>query len=288
MSGRGGRGGGRGGRGGGGKNLPWDYDPAGVQEQPKERYPKTYKPPRASNFPLSSAEARGVRYFVQLRRDFHGSSLYTHKHLAPDSTGTSSNPGDPVRRAYGQQQANARYGVRSKATVDPFLSVPMYSHKFVHEARALPDFHGREVHHQLFPEGLWSTIDGTDDGGKAAAKAKQRSLKRKSVGGDLGGGDLDEDDEDDDDVVSRPNKRKGPETDEERRRRIEEAARGKDEDGENMAEEDPEEDEEEMSQEDDDFEDDEDGGDYDAEQYFDGGDEDFGDEEGGGESAMDF
>ncbi|KAK8119761.1 uncharacterized protein PG998_004387 [Apiospora kogelbergensis] len=277
MSGRGGRGGGRGGRGGGGKNLPWDYDPAGVQEQPKERYPKTYKPPRASNFPLSSAEARGVRYFVQLRRDFHGSSLYTHKHLAPDSTGTSSNPGDPVRRAYGQQQANARYGVRSKATVDPFLSVPMYSHKFVHEARALPDFHGREVHHQLFPEGLWSTIDGTDDGGKAAAKAKQRSLKRKSVGGDLGGGDLDEDDEDDDDV-----------TDEERRRRIEEAARGKDEDGENMAEEDPEEDEEEMSQEDDDFEDDEDGGDYDAEQYFDGGDEDFGDEEGGGESAMDF
>ncbi|KAK6827304.1 DNA-directed RNA polymerase III subunit RPC7 [Apiospora arundinis] len=223
MSGRGGRGGGRGGR---------------------------------------AAETRAVNYFVQLRRDFHSSALYTHKHLAPDSLGTSSNLTDPVCRPYGQQQANARYGIKSKATVDPFLSVPMYSHKFVHEARTLPDFRGREVHHELFPEDLWNTIDGTDDGGKAAAKAKQRGLKRKSMG--------------------------GPETDEERRRRIEEAAQGKDEDGENIAEEDPEEDEEEMSQEDDDFEEDEDGGDYDAEQYFDGGDDDYGDEEGGGESAMDF
>lgn len=283
MSGRGGRGGGRGGRGGarGGRgNLPWDYDPAGVQEQPKERYPKTYKPPRASNFPLSTAEARAVTYFVQLRRDFHNSNLYTHKHLAPDSTSTSSNLTDPVCRSYGQQQANARYGVKSKATVDPFLSVPMYSHKFVHEARTLPDFRGREVHHELFPEELWNTIDGTDDGGKAAAKASKRDLKRKSMAGDI------EDDEDED-VVGR-HKRRGPETDAERRRRIEEAAQGKDEEGENLAEEDPEEEEDELSQEDDDFEEDEDGGDYDAEQYFDGGDDDYGDEEGGGESAMDF
>ncbi|KAK8128962.1 DNA-directed RNA polymerase III subunit RPC7 [Apiospora sp. TS-2023a] len=281
MSARGGRGGGRGGRGGarGGRgNLPWDYDPAGVQEQPKERYPKTYKPPRASNFPLSTAEARAVAYFVQLRRDFHNSNLYTHKHLAPDSTSTSSNLTDPVCRSYGQQQANARYGVKSKATVDPFLSVPMYSHKFVHDARTLPDFRGREVHHELFPEDLWNTIDGTDDGGKAAAKlASKRGLKRK---------DIDEDDEDDEDVVSR--KRRGPETDAERRRRIEEAAQGKDEEGENLAEEDPEDEEEELSQEDDDFEEDEDGGDYDAEQYFDGGDDDYGDDEGNGESAMDF
>ncbi|KAK8033818.1 DNA-directed RNA polymerase III subunit RPC7 [Apiospora marii] len=287
MSGRGGRGGGRGGRGGarGGRgNLPWDYDPAGVQEQPKERYPKTYKPPRASNFPLSTAEARAVTYFVQLRRDFHNSTLYTHKHLAPDAAGTSSSLTDPVCRAYGQQQANARYGVKSKATVDPFLSVPMYSHKFVHEARTLPDFRGREVHHELFPENLWNTIDGTDDGGKAAAKASKRGLKRKSM---AAGGDLEEDDEDDEDVVGR-HKRRGPETDAERRRRIEEAAQGKDEEGENLAEEDPEEEEDELSQEDDDFEEDEDGGDYDAEQYFDGGDDDYGDEEGGGESAMDF
>ncbi|KAK8052315.1 hypothetical protein PG993_003700 [Apiospora rasikravindrae] len=283
MSGRGGRGGGRGGRGGGrgGRgNLPWDYDPAGVQEQPKERYPKTYKPPRASNFPLSASEARAVAYFVQLRRDFHSSNLYTHKYLAPDSAGTSSNLTDPVCRAYGQQQANARYGVKSKATVDPFLSVPMYSHKFVSDARTLPDFRGREVHHELFPEDLWNTIDGTDDGGKAAAKASKRKRKSMAVGGD------DEDDDEDEDVVGR-HKRRGPETDEERRRRIEEAAQGKEEEG-DIAEEDPEEDEEEMSQEDDDFEEDEDGGDYDAEQYFDGGDDDYGDEEGGGESAMDF
>jgi DNA-directed RNA polymerase III subunit RPC7 len=280
MSGRGGRGGGRGGRGGarGGRKAappgaPWDIDASVViSDTPQETYPKSYNPPPASNLPYSQAESRGVKYFVKFRRDFHNSPLYTHKHLTPDCSKASSNISDPVAKSYGLQQMNARFGVRSRATIDPFLAVPMYSHKFVDEARIVPEVKGRIFNLDLFPEELWSTLEG-----KADKVTTQKGTKRKST---LGDGIFDEDDE--------PIRRKRPETEEERKRRIEEAAQGRDHDD-DAAEEEAEDDEAEISQEDDDFEDDEDGGDYNAEQYFENGDEgaDF-EDEGGGESAMDF
>ncbi|KAH6660841.1 DNA-directed RNA polymerase III, subunit Rpc31 [Truncatella angustata] len=265
----GGRGGGRGGRGGarGGKGgasgLPWDYDPTTVSNQPQETYPKTYRPPLAASFPLTPSESRSVRYFVKFRRDFHNSPLYTHKHLATEAVGASIS--DPIAKTYGQEQVNERYGINSRATIDPFTAVPMFTHQFVSETRPMPYLRGRDWNHDLFPEELWPTLDGKDGGPAKDALAK--ATKRKSVAAD----NL-PDDEDDDGM------RKRPETDEERRRRIEEAAMG----GENEDAADEEEDEEgELEDPDDDFEEDEDGGDYDAEQYFENGDDDEGDDGGG-------
>lgn len=275
MAARGGRGGGRGGRGGarggkGGANgLPWEYDPTLNTDQPQDTYPKNYRPPAASSFPLTSAESRSVRYFVKVRRDFHNSPLYTHKHLATEALGTSSNIADPVSKQYGQEQVNERYGIKSKATVDPFTAVPMFTHQFVSETRTMPFLRGRAFHHDLFPEELWDTLDGKDGG--PAKDAISQGMKRKSTA-------LDNALEDDDEEAAA---RKRPETEEERKRRIAEAAAGRDNED-DAVEEDPDDDEENMSQADDDFEDDEDGGDYDAEQYFDGGDDDMEDDGGGG------
>ncbi|KAH8681748.1 DNA-directed RNA polymerase III, subunit Rpc31 [Xylariales sp. PMI_506] len=285
MATRGGRGGFRGGRGGaqGGKKagpagLPWDYDPSALVPEPLETYPKSYNPPVASRFPLLPSEARAARYFVQFRRDFHDSGLYTHKHLAPDSSSASANISDPVSKYYDQRQINERFGVKSKATIDPFLNVPMYSHQFVHEARSVPEFKSIDPNHDLFPEELWATLDGKDGGAPKTITPKtplKRSAKRKSIAGE-------DPFEDDEDIM----RRKRPETDEERRRRIEEAAQGR-ENEDDAADEELDEDEAEMTQEDDDFEDDEDGGDYNAEQYFDDGADDM-EDEGVGETAMDF
>lgn len=272
MAARGGRGGGRGGRGGGrgGKSsgLPWEYDPTTISDQPQETYPKSYRPPLASSFPLTPSESRAVRYFVKFRRDFHNSPLYTHKHLVPGATGTSSGFADPVSKTYGQEQANERYGIKSKATVDPFTAVPMFTHQFVSETRTMPYLRDRTFYHDLFPEELWPTLDGKDGG--PVKDALSKGTKRKSMAGQ-------EHLDDDDDLAVR----KRPETDEERKRRIAEAASGR-EGEEDVVDEDADDDEAEGEEQDDDFEDDEDGGDYDAEQYFDGGDEDGEDDGGGG------
>lgn len=272
MAARGGRGGGRGGRGGarGGKSsgLPWDYDPATISDRPQETYPKTYRPPAASSFPLTPSEARAVRYFVKFRRDFHNSPLYTHKHLVPGATAASTSISNQIFKSYGQEQANERYGIKNMATVDPFTAVPMFTHQFVSETRTMPYLRGRTFIHDLFPEELWPTLDGKDGG--PAKDALSKGTKRKSMG------DKNPLDDDDEDSV-----RKRPETDEERKRRIAEAASGRD--GEDDAgDEDPDDDDAEAEELDDDFEDDEDGGDYDAEQYFDDGGENDEDDGGGG------
>ncbi|ORY59768.1 DNA-directed RNA polymerase III, subunit Rpc31 [Pseudomassariella vexata] len=282
MSGRGGgRGGARGGRGGARKGppgLPWEIDPSvQVPDRPQETYPKTHNPPPASKHPLTASESRSVRYFVKVRRDFHNSPLYTHKYLAPDST-ASAHLSDPVSRSYGQEQINAKYGVKSKAAVDPFTAVPTYSHQFVEESRTLPDVTARPLPYikEFFPPELWGTIDGHDGPKTKAAATARKGVKRKSIA-------VEEDPlaDSDDEIFAMMRK---PETEAQRRRRIEEAAEGGGDNEDVEGDVDVDEEEHEVT-EDDDYEDDEDGGDYNAEQYFDngvdGGDDDDGD--GGGE-----
>ncbi|RYP57286.1 hypothetical protein DL769_009583 [Monosporascus sp. CRB-8-3] len=301
--GRGGRGGGRGGRGGGKPAPPglpgFDNETNMlIQGEPQETYPKTYKPPLAPG--LTASEERGVASFVAFRRAFRDTPLYTHRHMITVSeTETSGGPTAPMPRTYGRAQANARYAVKTRATVDPFLAVPMYSHQFVDEARALPDLRGRPYVKDFFPEELWATLDGKDKGGAkggfkggAGEKEKQRARTKRSRG-DGAIVDVDDPFADLDDIMDRHSKRRAgqqPETEEERKKRIEEAVAGDRADGEEgePAEVDLDEEEAEMTQEDDDYEDDEDGGDYDAEQYFDDGADNDMEDEGVGESAMDF
>lgn len=235
--------------------------------------------------------------------------FYTHRHLintlSGDGDGTTSKPTDPVRRTYGQAQVNARFGVKNRATLDPFLAVPMYSHKFVDATRTLPDLKARQDRYvpDFFPEELWGTLQGKDVGGPKGgflgSKKEKRATKRKYPTAD--DAPFHSDDE------GHENVRKRRETEVERKARIEAAIEeGENEGGANEGgdvkegdvkeEEDDDDDveldgdEANLSQEDDDYADEDDGGDYDAEAYFDAGDTDeYPDDEGAvAESAVDF
>lgn len=225
---------------------------------------------------LTTAESNSVNYMLLLRHQIHSSPLYTSKR-------TSLTDPTAPRKTYGQAQMNAVYGVKNKASLDPFTSMPTYSQKFVREERALPDWSGRPVCRELFPKELLETVDGGGGGaggggmGPDGAPRKKRKLELSRVSalpnaeeafgmpslagdgdGDEGGGD---------------------------------AANGqtlldklealRDEEGDEAEGE-----EEEAHEEDDEDEiyDDEDAGDYDAEQFFDNG-EDFGDEYGDGDDG---
>ena len=72
---------------------------------------------------------------------------------------------------------NARFGVKNKASVDPFNAMPTYSQKFVREDRALPDWSGRPICRELFPPELLDTVEPED----GAGVRKKRRLELSSV-----------------------------------------------------------------------------------------------------------
>lgn len=275
---------------------------------------KTYNPPIAP--PLDTPEARSVASFVSFRNAFHTTPFYTHRHLTNTSADddSSSQPTAPPRRTYGQVQLNARFAVKNRATLDPFQGVPMYSHRFQDEYRTLPDLKARAAPYikALFPEELWGTLDGRDAGGPKGGYEGSKPVKSRGAAGSLkrkaaatldrdtyNDEDIDADDADDDETqhTNLLRRRRQGETEEQRKARIELAIKEGENEDENKEGgggggggdvELDEEEEEMLSQEDDDYGDDE-GGDYDAEAYFENGDaDDMGDDEGVGESAMDF
>ncbi|WYZ44902.1 hypothetical protein EsH8_VIII_000218 [Colletotrichum jinshuiense] len=150
---RGGRGGGRGGRGGrAGPQLSWDNGEHAPDTRPSELFP-AYAIPTAK--PLSDLEQANVNALLLFRRQFQDGPLYTRKRtwgMDPMNT----------RKLYGQEQVNAKYGVRTRATADPFTAVPTYSQKFSRAERALPDFGGRPFCKEFFPQELHETLDGDD------------------------------------------------------------------------------------------------------------------------------
>ncbi|KAM3524290.1 hypothetical protein MY4038_007831 [Beauveria bassiana] len=264
MSKGGGRGGGRGGRGGGrgGRpNVPWDTGDE-PDARPSELFPPYEVPTPRS---LTTTESNSVHYMLLLRRQIHSSPLYTSKR-------TSLTDPTAPRKTYGQSQMNAVYGVKNKASLDPFTSMPTYSQKFVREERALPDWSGRPVCRELFPQELLETIDGGGGGGSGGGAGKKRKLELSRVstlpnaeeafGMSLPAGDDGGDVANGQSLLDKL-----------------EALREEDaEEGEGDEEDAPGEDEE------DEIYDDEDAGDYDAEQFFDNG-EDFGDEYGDGDDG---
>ncbi|ATY58601.1 DNA-directed RNA [Cordyceps militaris] len=265
MSRGGGRGGGRGGRGGGrgGRpNVPWDTGDE-PDARPSELFPPYTVPvPRS----LTTAESDSVHYMLLLRRQVHSSPLYTSKR-------TSLTDPTAPRKIYGQAQKNAVYGVKNKASQDPFTSMPIYSQKFVREERALPDWSARPVCRELFPHELLETIDGggaSGGGGVDAAPRKKRRLELSRVSAlpnaeeafNMPSLAADGDAEHGQTLLDKLEALRDDEGDE---------AEGDDEEA-------PEEEEE------DEIYDDEDAGDYDAEQFFDNG-EDFGDEYGDGDDG---
>ncbi|TQV90693.1 hypothetical protein V2A60_006904 [Cordyceps javanica] len=280
MSRGGGRGGGRGGRGGGrgGRpNVPWDTGDE-PDARPSELFPPyTVPTPRS----LTTAESNSVHYMLLLRHQMHSSPLYTSKR-------TSLTDPTAPRKTYGQAQMNAVYGVKNKASLDPFTSMPTYSQKFVREERALPDWSGRPVCRELFPKELLETVDGGGGGGGSGGgggglggtKKRRLELSRVSAlpnaeeafgmtplagddeeGGGGGGAD----------TAGASNGQALLDKLEALRDEEGEEAEAEDDDA-------PDDDDE------DEIYDDEDAGDYDAEQFFDNG-EDFGDEYGDGDDG---
>ncbi|BDD62120.1 hypothetical protein MPDQ_000686 [Monascus purpureus] len=149
---------------------------------------------------------------------------------------------------------------KAKAQIDPFHSMPTYSGRYQRKRRTAPNMTGRPFILRFFPQQLWKVIqpsynpDAALDG--YAPQAKRTWIKRGF-------------EEDEEEKEEQPTKRRRGGEDEDEEDRGDEEEAGLEED---------EEREEEIV--DDDFEDDEDemGGDYNAEQYFDGGDDEYGDD----------
>ncbi|KID88707.1 hypothetical protein MGU_04050 [Metarhizium guizhouense ARSEF 977] len=263
---RGGRGGGRGGRGGargGGRpNVPWDTGDE-PDARPSELFPPyTVPAPRD----LASAEVSAVQHFLLLRHQIHSSPLYTSKR-------TSLHDPTTPRKMYGQAQMNARYGVKNKASVDPFTAMPTYSQKFVREERALPDWTARPVCREMFPAELLDTVEPED--GVGVRKKRRLELSKVSAlpnaeeafGMPSLDGGVDEEAE----AVRGTGKNILEKLDAMREDEGDEGIDAEDDEG---LEEDDE----------DEVYDDEDAGDYDAEHYFDNGDE-MGDDYGEGDDG---
>ncbi|EOO03898.1 putative dna-directed rna polymerase iii subunit protein [Phaeoacremonium minimum UCRPA7] len=118
--------------------------------------------------PLTPNEVRQVKCFLLFREQTHDGPLYTQARTWNLDTSMPA-------RAYGQEQINQRYGVKNKASIDPFTAVPMYSQKLGRAERALPDLGKRPFNKEFFPEELHETLDG-DDG---PASKKGRGAKRQ-------------------------------------------------------------------------------------------------------------
>ncbi|TDZ20191.1 hypothetical protein C8034_v011376 [Colletotrichum sidae] len=253
---RGGRGGGRGGRGGKqGPQLSWDNGEHAPDTRPSELFPQ-YAVPTAK--PLSALEQASVNSFLLFRRQFQDGPLYTRKRT------WGMDPSN-ARKLYGQEQVNAKYGVRTKANADPFTAVPTYSQKFVRSERALPDFGGRPFCKEFFPKELHTTLDGDDVApGEKRRGGEAKKLKLSKITAlpnaeevfNMGG-----------------DEEYGPDGAKKTLEALERMPEGEGEEEE--WEEGAEEEEQDVEY------DDEDAGDYDAENYFDDGE--FGDDDGGGD-----
>lgn len=211
-----------------------------------------------------------------LRHQIHSSPLYTSKRAA------LTDPTAP-RKTYGQAQMNAVYGVKNKASLDPFTAMPTYSQKFVREERALPDWSGRPICRELFPPELLDTIDAGSaraagsGGGGGGGPRKKRKLELSRVSAlpnaeeAFGMPSLEEDEVGEDGAAASSGQNLLD--------KLEQLREEEGDDVEGAEEEEvPDEDEE------DEVYDDEDAGDYDAENYFDNGD-DMGDDYGDGDDG---
>ncbi|EJT78157.1 hypothetical protein GGTG_03259 [Gaeumannomyces tritici R3-111a-1] len=255
MSRGGGRGGGRGGRGGARgslANVAWANDPnIKADMRPSEVFPE-YVVPRAA--PLSVPEKAQVSSYLLFREQIHSGPLYTQIRT------WNAEPDGP-QRTYGQEQVNRRYGVKNKATVDPFFAMPMYSKRLEPKERPLPDLSTRPFMKSFFPEELHATLDGDDTAARSRGKGAKKKVLTLSDVHSLRTAE---------DIFGRN------ETAEEQKRRLEALEKGEAGEDENDIL-DPD-DEEMMEEEIDDEYEDSDEGDYNAEAYFDGNDYDDYDE----------
>ncbi|KAJ5626827.1 hypothetical protein N7528_004254 [Penicillium herquei] len=235
-----------------GAEFTWDGEPGGAPDTaPTPLYP-AYVVPWARK--LSPKEQNEVDYYRHLRELYQEGPFYSVLNSASSS---------------------AKKGSAARVNFDPFTGMPSYSGRYQKKRRTIPriDPSGRQHEYEMkfFPRELWQTIQPS-----FRPDASLEGFRPMMATGGLKRGF--EDDEEDDGEES-AKKREAGDDDE---------GEGDVDDGDAL---DDEEGREEWEEEND-FEDDEDemGGDYNAEQYFDGGDDEYGDDgfgDGGGGGGED-
>ncbi|KAK7735522.1 DNA-directed RNA polymerase III subunit C31 [Cytospora paraplurivora] len=217
--------------------------------------------------PLSSREKSQVKSFLLFREQIHGGPFYTATRTWDPATSHT--------RAYGQEQINQRYGIKNKANVDPFTAVEMPSSRMKRPERALPDLSERPFNKALFPPELHGTLDGEDGGAvgarRAAVKKKTMTLSKVTTLRTA------------EEIFNMPEVNGVDANDNakalEALEKLEEGG-GEGEDDMDLGL-----DEDAYEEDMDDAYEDDDGGDYDAEAYFDNGDDDDMDDGGGGDEG---
>lgn len=121
--------------------MPWQEDPAlKVDGRPAEAFPPYDVPIPA---PLTDREKSQVHAFLLFREQVHDGPLYTAARSWNAFSSSAASGAITTPRAYGQAQINQRYGLKNKATLDPFTAVEMPSSRMRRPERALPDFSER-------------------------------------------------------------------------------------------------------------------------------------------------
>lgn len=93
---------------------------------------KSYKVPIPA--PVTEKERKEIKHYKDLQDQIHQGSLYTQP--------SKRDPNAPAK-TYSEDQFNERYGVKSKADVDPFTGVPTYTQKYEQKKRVIPELSGR-------------------------------------------------------------------------------------------------------------------------------------------------
>jgi DNA-directed RNA polymerase III subunit RPC7 len=209
-----------------------------IQSHPNLKRPK----------PLTGSEKRRLAAQKKLQDTIRHGPLFTE---------STKRDADAPAKTFSEAQFNSQYGGRGKADIDPFHGVETYSAKYAPKKRTIPQLSAQPFNKSLFPEELWSTLDG--ESGEEVKKHINRVTEKRSLMMAGGKGAADKERV----ILEKIN-----------------AATGGGEDGDVDEDDEPAEEEE----QDYDFEDDENdmGGDYDGEKYFDNGEDDEGDEDGGG------
>ncbi|KAM5472450.1 DNA-directed RNA polymerase III subunit C31 [Microsporum audouinii] len=239
-----------------GAEFAWKSEGGGeVDTSPTPLFPK-YTLPVPAKF--TESEVSGVQLYRQLREKIHDGPFYTVLSTQP---------------SYGKK------GVSARAQFDPFQGMASYGQRYMRKSRTLPKLSAIPFEMNFFPKELWSTLDPKYVGlpGAFANGAGSFSKATQKRG-------FEEDEEEDEEDESRRKKRNQGDEDDDGSD-LGDKRRGNAREGEEAPDDDDDEGEDEIV--DDDFEEDEEemGGDYNAEQYFDGGEElgDGFDEGGGGE-----
>lgn len=159
----------------------------------------------------------------------------------------------PLKK-FSEEQVNRQSNRNRKSHIDPFLGVETYCMRYAPIKNELPKLSQRPFNSEFFPKELWPTLEGLDTAGPRSNQNSSKEKKKLIIDG------MESIQNDRAKVILEKIHSLGVEGDE--------------------GEEDEENDE--LEEVDDEFDDDELGGDYDAEQYFDGGEGDSDIDGGGG------